>query len=159
MLKYNGSILKVNNGQSVIGSVTFSPFKNRYETTIFSSSNGTGVSSGTVSGAFTNFDEIGLRLTSSNSSSEGANWYWFAPSALNTSSGSCWINYTTNDNSNFLTYELRFNFNGTSFNVDVPNTSNGWRLYTAMNSNARLYVNYDSSYLNVVSKIIGVKYQ
>ena len=159
MLKYNGTILKVNNGASVIGSVTFSPFKNRYETTIFSSADGTGVSSGTVSSAFANFDEIGLRLARTNPGLEGANWYWFSPSTLKATSGSSWINFIANDDTNFLSYELRFNFNGTSFSIDVPNTSVGWRLYTVMNNNDRLYTNYNSNYLNIVSKIIGVKYQ
>lgn len=133
-------------------------YKDRYEVTLFESSNGNGVSSGTVSDAFANYDEIGIRCRFDNISVNGGYWNWFGNTAFKSSSGSQWINYMTNDGTNFNLIEVRFNYNNLTFTVDVPN-SYGWNIYTNMNSNARMYCNYSASLLNIVSKIVGVKYQ
>ena len=133
-------------------------YKDRYEFTLFESSNGNGVSSGTVSDAFANYDEIGIRLRFDNFAINGGNWMWFNDAAFKTSSGSYWVYYITNDDTNFRLVEVKFEFNGTNFTVSVPNNY-GWNIYTDMDSNARMYCNTSASILNIVSKIVGVKYQ
>lgn len=140
-------------------------YKDRYEFTLFENNYG-GVSSGTVSDAFMNYDMIGIRLSNDNNTTEprktrGANWVWINKRRFNKDSGSTAVSYRYYDGKYFCNLLCYFNYDNVnkSFNISVTNTSSGWNIYTKADDDTRMYSRYTESDLLVVSKIIGVKYQ
>lgn len=140
-------------------------YKDRYEYTLFENKYG-GVSSGTVSDAFRNYDLIGIRLSNDSNTTEprktrGANWIWINKRAFNKDSGSLTVLYRYYDGEYFCNLLCYFNYDNVnkSFNISVPNTRSGWDIYTKADDDTRMYSRYTESDLSVISKIIGVKYQ
>lgn len=142
-------------------------YKERYEYTLFESQYG-GVSSGTVSDAFRNYDIIGIRLSNDTNTTEprktrGSCWKWIDWSSIKTSSSNnilIHMTYDYYDGSNFCNFLFRFNYdNDKSFNTSVVVANNGWKLYTKADDNSRMYCSYNEQDLSIISKIVGVKYQ
>lgn len=133
-------------------------YKDRYEYTIFETSNGLGVSSGTCNSNINSYEQIGILLVNTSRSVGGGEWLWFDKDGTSALSGSHYIKYNKNDGVNFQTYQLVFNWNGATFSISHPN-SNGWDLYTNMSDNTRMYTNNPSDMNNSVAQIVGVKYQ
>lgn len=154
--------------EAYIGSVKIygkSPiFKDRYEYTLFENQYG-GVSSGTVSDSFSNYDMIGIRLSNDPNTTEprktrGSCWEWIDWSKYkNSSSGYIYMCYKYFDGSNFCNLLFKFNFNDKLFNTSVDANDLGWKLYTKSNDNSRMYGSYNEQDLSIISKIVGVKYQ
>jgi len=133
-------------------------YKDRYEYTIFKSSNGLGVSSGTCNSNINSYDQIGILLVNISRSVGGGEWLWFDKDGTAASSGSHYIKYNTNDGTYFQTFQLVFNWNGATFSISHSN-NNGWDLYTKMSDTTRIYVNNPSDMNKAVAQIVGVKYQ
>lgn len=138
MLKYNGSILKVNNGQSVIGSVTFSPLypsdmdfiylANNFDgsqipNVITTSDMGPYLKTGTItkngsgsscylSSSKSNSDDLYINLTSDrlNAMKAASGTYTFFFRVINTTSGLGGIFTWRNDDNNYV-YMIRSNGN------------------------------------------------
>lgn len=139
-------------------------FKERYEYTLFETQFG-GVSSGTVSDSFSNYDMIGIRLSNDTNTTEprktrGSCWEWIDSSKFkNSSSGNIYMCYKCYDGTNFSNFLFKFNYNDKSFNTSVTANNIGWNLYTKADDNSRMYCTYNEQDLSIISKIVGVKYQ
>lgn len=140
----------------------------RWEKTIFESSNG--VSSGTVSDAFRNFDMIGVRVVSGVDpeyarARSGASWHWINGADIQADTCYADISWASTNTllTDFFNFQFKLNMSNTglTFSTAVSNTSISNRLYTSVDNNATISCNNTnlSYYLNCISKIVGVKLQ
>jgi hypothetical protein len=134
----------------------------RYEISLFKSSNGLGVSAGTVSMPFSAFDEIGIRCCWENSRSlHGSNWLWFPVSQFSATTGQQDLTYLMSNDSNYYIFQSVFKYNNTANTFNVPNdqASQWWGMYSPINTNATIAATNNGSRHKIIGEIVGVKYQ
>lgn len=161
-LQYNGMTLAYPGWNGYVGWENNSyPFQ-RYEKTLFKSSNGCGVSAGTFTDDLRDFDEIGLGLTWQDGRElHGRNWIFLSNRAVSAETGSVPVVYHMANNSNYYTFENFFNFDNTAKTFTIPNNQSTqyWGIITPINTTATLVANNNGSRHKIIGEIIGVKYQ
>lgn len=162
-LQYNGMTLTYPGWNGFLQyQNTAVPFQ-RYEYTLFESPDGLGVSAGTVSMPFSAFDEVGIGLGWKNYRNIcGINYNWFDKAQMSAATANPTLTYVFADNVNYCVEAVTFNYNNN--NLTFTTNKNGQALtamyggiitptattakFTALNGDT-----------NVITKIIGVKYQ
>jgi hypothetical protein len=161
-LQYNGMTLAYPGWNGYVGWENAAiPFQ-RYEKTLFKSSNGCGVSAGTFSDDLRDFDEIGLGLTWQDGREVyGRNWIFLAKQAFSAETGSVPVVYHMSNDWNYYTFENLFNFDNTAKTFTIPNNQSTqyWGIYTSINTTATLLAANNGSRHKIIGEIIGVKYQ
>ena len=137
------------------------PFQ-RYEYTIFRSTDGNGVSAGSVSQPFSAFDEIGVCCSWQDSPKlYGKQWLWFPQTNFTADTGNQILNYMIADNSNYYIFQSNMNWNNTAQTFTVLNDqgSKYWGMYSPINTTASILYTNNGYRHKIVGEIVGVKYQ
>lgn len=132
----------------------------RYEISLFKSSNGLGVSAGTVSMPFSAFDEIGIRCCwESSRATHGCNWLWFRNFSATT--GQQDLSYFISNDTNYFLYQSVFQYNNTAKTFNVPNdqSTQWWGMYSPIGTNATIAASNNGSRHKIIGEIVGVIYQ
>ena len=132
----------------------------RYEISLFKSSNGLGVSAGTVSMPFSAFDEIGIRCCwEGGRETHGCNWLWF--SNFSATTGQQDLSYFISNNTNYYLLQSVFQYNNTAKTFNVPNdqSSQWWGMYSPINTTATIAATNNGSRHKIIGEIVGVIYQ
>jgi hypothetical protein len=134
----------------------------RYEISLFKSSNGLGVSAGTVSMPFSAFDEIGIRCCWENSRSvHGSNWLWFPNAQMSATTGQQDLTYFMANSTNYYLFQSVFQYNNTAKTFNVPNdqSTQWWGMYSPISTTATIAATNNGSRHKIIGEIVGVKYQ
>lgn len=149
-------------GGASINAWTLPPAVNRYEKTIFSSTNGNGVSAGNVTEPFSAFDEIGIGLGYvSDRDTWGKNYIWLSNSVFQAATGQVQLVHDIGSKFYHLFYmnTLKYDNTGKTFStVNDVSTCYG-AFYTDYRNNGKLSAQNNVNKINCVTDIIGVKYQ
>jgi len=160
-IQYNGMTLAYPGWNGYVGwENTNYPFQ-RYETTLFKSDNGLGVSAGTLSQPFSAFDEIGVRCCWADSrETYGCNWLWFPKTQFTASTGNQELNYMMADSVYYI-WQSNMNWSNVNNTFTVLNdqSTKWWGMYSPTNTNATIGATNNANRHNIVSEIVGVKYQ
>lgn len=138
------------------------PFQ-RYEYTLFESQDGLGVSAGTVSMPFSAFDEVGIGLGWKDKRNlHGINYNWYDKSQMSAATANPTLTYVFSNNTNYIVEAVTFNYNNN--NLTFTTNRNG-QAFTAMYGGITTTTATTAKFnawngdTNVITKIIGVKYQ
>ena len=134
----------------------------RYEISLFKSSNGLGVSAGTVSMPFNEFEQIGVRCCwDGNRALHGSNWLWFNNQAFTATTGNNLLVFNIANDSNYFMFEANMNYNNTNKTFTVLNdqSTKWWGMTSPIGTNATLTGTNNGSRHKIVAEIVGVKYQ
>jgi len=146
------------NGYVGYGSIPYQ----RYEKTIYRSSNGLGTSAGSVLMPFSAFDEIGIRCCwQDNRDLHGSNWLWFPKSTFTAATGNTQLNYMIANNSNYFIFQSNMNWDNENktFNVLKDQSTKYWGMISPINTTATIAASNNGSRHKIVGEIVGVKYQ
>ena len=134
----------------------------RYEKTLFRSSNGLGVATGTFSEPLSDFDEIGIACGwNSSRNVHGRNWLWFSKNAFQSTTGTVKLSFTLNNSSNYYFFMSLFNYDNENKTFTVPNdqATHYWGLISPVSTTGTIVAQNNNSRHQVICEIVGVKYQ
>lgn len=135
------------------------PFQ-RYEYTIFRSTDGNGVSAGSLSQPLSAFDEIGICCSWQDSPElHGKQWLWFRNMTATT--GAQDLTYMIANNSDYYVFQSVFTYNNTAKTFNVPNdqASQWWGMYSPINTTASILATNNGARHKIIGEIVGVNYQ